>query len=53
MSDWQAKLGGQKMADIKEMESNNNFIHNIIDKDLESGKIKDTVYTRFPPEPGV
>ena len=39
------------MADIKEMESNNNFIHNIIDKDLESGKIKDTVYTRFPPEP--
>lgn len=28
----------------------NNFITNIIDKDLESGKIKQTI-TRFPPEP--
>ncbi len=37
------------MADIKEMESSN-FIHNIIDGDLESGKIQE-VYTRFPPEP--
>ncbi|MBQ2747164.1 MAG: glutamine--tRNA ligase/YqeY domain fusion protein [Firmicutes bacterium] len=32
-------------------ESNNNFIHNIIDADLESGKYGDKVYTRFPPEP--
>ena len=28
-----------------------NFIHSIIDKDLESQKNGDTVYTRFPPEP--
>ena len=28
-----------------------NFIHSIIDKDLESGKNGDKVYTRFPPEP--
>ncbi|MBE6030785.1 MAG: glutamine--tRNA ligase/YqeY domain fusion protein [Clostridiales bacterium] len=32
-------------------ESNNNFIHNIIDADLESGKYGNKVYTRFPPEP--
>ena len=28
-----------------------NFIHNIIDKDLENHKYGDKVYTRFPPEP--
>ena len=28
-----------------------NFIHNIIEKDLEDQKYGDTVYTRFPPEP--
>ncbi len=28
-----------------------NFIHNIIDKDLETQKYGDKVYTRFPPEP--
>ncbi|MEA4923327.1 MAG: glutamine--tRNA ligase/YqeY domain fusion protein [Eubacteriaceae bacterium] len=28
-----------------------NFIHNIIDKDIESGKYGGEVYTRFPPEP--
>lgn len=28
-----------------------NFIHNIIEKDLESQKYGDKVYTRFPPEP--
>lgn len=28
-----------------------NFIHNIIDKDLENQKYGDKVYTRFPPEP--
>ncbi len=39
-----------------EMEKNetqisSNFIHNIIDKDLETGKYGDRVHTRFPPEP--
>lgn len=29
----------------------NNFIHNIIDKDLEAQKYGDKVNTRFPPEP--
>jgi len=29
----------------------NNFIHNIIDKDLEAQKYGDKVHTRFPPEP--
>lgn len=29
----------------------NNFIHNIIDKDLEDQVYGDKVYTRFPPEP--
>ena len=28
-----------------------NFIHAIIDKDLENKKYGDKVYTRFPPEP--
>ena len=28
-----------------------NFIYNIIDKDLETGKYGGKVYTRFPPEP--
>ena len=28
-----------------------NFIHNIIDKDLEAPKYGDKVHTRFPPEP--
>ena len=32
-------------------EAASNFIHNIIDADLESGKYGDKVYTRFPPEP--
>ena len=37
------------MAEIKEAI---NFIHNIIDKDLEEGTYGDRpVYTRFPPEP--
>ncbi|MEE1038952.1 MAG: glutamine--tRNA ligase/YqeY domain fusion protein [Eubacterium sp.] len=34
----------------EEMRSSN-FIHNIIDKDLEDQKYGDKVYTRFPPEP--
>lgn len=29
----------------------NNFIHNIIEKDLEAQKYGDKVHTRFPPEP--
>ncbi|HKK95071.1 MAG TPA: glutamine--tRNA ligase/YqeY domain fusion protein [Anaerovoracaceae bacterium] len=33
----------------KEMQSN--FIHNIIDKDLEEGTYGNKVHTRFPPEP--
>ena len=33
------------------MAESNNFIHNIIEKDLESQKYGDKVYTRFPPEP--
>ena len=39
---------------IKEDASNDaasNFIHNIIDKDLETQKYGDKVHTRFPPEP--
>lgn len=35
---------------MAEMEKTN-FIHNIIDKDLENQKYGDKVYTRFPPEP--
>lgn len=36
------------MADRLE---SNNFIHNMIDKDLEAHKHGDKVHTRFPPEP--
>ena len=36
--------------EIRELESPK-FIHNIIDKDLETGKNGDKVYTRFPQEP--
>lgn len=32
-------------------EAASNFIHNIIDKDLENQKYGDKVHTRFPPEP--
>ena len=28
-----------------------NFIHEIIEKDLENKKYGDKVYTRYPPEP--
>ncbi|MFR6257407.1 MAG: glutamine--tRNA ligase, partial [Anaerovoracaceae bacterium] len=34
-----------------QQEAASNFIHNIIDKDLESQKYGDKVHTRFPPEP--
>ncbi len=33
------------------MSENNNFIHNIIEKDLENQTYGGRVYTRFPPEP--
>ena len=36
--------------DIKKEEFKSNFIRQIIEKDLESGKVK-KVHTRFPPEP--
>ena len=36
---------------MTEIENNTNFIRNIIDSDLASGKNKGRVHTRFPPEP--
>lgn len=44
------------MAEIERVEvaneqTSSNFIHNIIDRDLESQTYGDRVYTRFPPEP--
>jgi glutaminyl-tRNA synthetase len=40
------------MAEIKSGDKiDNNFIHNIIDKDLDAQKYGDKVHTRFPPEP--
>jgi glutaminyl-tRNA synthetase len=44
------------MAEIEKIEGANeqtatNFIHNIIDKDLENQTYGGRVYTRFPPEP--
>jgi len=41
------------MSELEKNESHiaSNFIHNIIEKDLEAGKYGDRVYTRFPPEP--
>ncbi len=40
------------MADEKTLDTENvsNFIHDIIDKDLAEGKVKE-IHTRFPPEP--
>ena len=35
---------------MSEMEMTTNFIHNMIDKDLEEGVYKEVI-TRFPPEP--
>ena len=43
-----------KKENIREEAGNeaaSNFIHNIIDKDLETQKYGDKVHTRFPPEP--
>ncbi|MBR0600406.1 glutamine--tRNA ligase/YqeY domain fusion protein [Sinanaerobacter chloroacetimidivorans] len=44
------------MAEIEKVEGSNeqnssNFIHNIIDKDIENQTYGGRVYTRFPPEP--
>ncbi len=42
------------MADNKQTgasESASNFIHNMIDRDLETGRYGQRVHTRFPPEP--
>ena len=36
---------------MAEIENNTNFIRDIIDADLKSGKNKNRVHTRFPPEP--
>ena len=36
---------------VNEEIKNSNFIHNIIDNDIEAGKNGGKVYTRFPPEP--
>lgn len=36
--------------DIKEENKSTNFIHEIIDADIEAGFV-DTIHTRFPPEP--
>lgn len=38
-------------SEVTETQTASNFIHNIIDKDLETQKYGDKVYTRFPPEP--
>ena len=50
------KVGGMAMAELDNKmagaaESASNFIHNIIDKDLDAQKYGDKVHTRFPPEP--
>ncbi len=44
--------GLNKMSDEKILDTENvsNFIHDIIDKDLAEGKVKE-IHTRFPPEP--
>ncbi len=41
------------MSDVKspEFPVASNFIHSMIDKDLEAGKYGGKIYTRFPPEP--
>ncbi len=44
---WTIFLGGNKMTEPV----STNFIHNIIDKDLENQTYGNKVYTRFPPEP--
>ncbi|MBE6033539.1 MAG: glutamine--tRNA ligase/YqeY domain fusion protein [Clostridiales bacterium] len=38
-------------SEVTETQAASNFIHNIIDKDLETQKYGKKVYTRFPPEP--
>lgn len=50
MTDMEKKINDNVEAAVEEKASSN-FIHNIIDKDLENQKYGDKVYTRFPPEP--
>lgn len=38
-------------SEATETQAASNFIHNIIEKDLENQRYGDKVYTRFPPEP--
>ena len=47
-----AELEKNVNSEAAETQSASNFIHNIIDKDLETKKYGDNdIYTRFPPEP--
>ncbi|MFV0517299.1 MAG: glutamine--tRNA ligase/YqeY domain fusion protein [Aminipila sp.] len=46
-----ADLEKKGISETAETQTASNFIHNIIDKDLETQKYGDKVYTRFPPEP--
>jgi glutaminyl-tRNA synthetase len=48
-------IGGTVMSDelenLDKSEMNTNFLHRIIDKDMEEGTYGGRVHTRFPPEP--
>jgi glutaminyl-tRNA synthetase len=54
MGDTPAKTGRDKAApeaDSTGTAASSNFIHDIVDADLETGKYDGRVHTRFPPEP--
>ncbi len=54
MGDTPAKTGRDKAApetDSTGAAASSNFIHDIVDADLETGKYDGRVHTRFPPEP--
>jgi glutaminyl-tRNA synthetase len=54
MGETPAKTGSDKAApeaDSTGAATPSNFIHDIVDADLESGKYDGRVHTRFPPEP--
>ncbi len=46
-----SEIKKETMQENAANEAASNFIHNIIDKDLEAQKYGDKVHTRFPPEP--
>ena len=46
-----SEIKKENMQENAVNEAASNFIHNIIDKDLEAQKYGDKVHTRFPPEP--